>query len=75
MASEEIEITIAKDGSVQIQVRGVKGKTCLDLTRELESALGGIVLSREMTPEAGEEPDSAVAQPQAARKLRTKRAA
>jgi hypothetical protein len=30
----------------------VKGEACLDLTRDLEAALGNIVISRELTPEA-----------------------
>jgi hypothetical protein len=55
MEIQEIEVTIGKDGQVQVQVRGVKGKKCLELTKELEEALGGEVLARVMTPEAVEE--------------------
>jgi len=55
MQLEEIEIFIDKDGTVRLQVRGVKGEACLDLTKDLEEALGGIVLDREMTPEAYEQ--------------------
>jgi hypothetical protein len=55
MELQEIEVVIGKDGQVQIQVRGVHGMKCLDLTRELEEALGGEILSRIMTPEAMEE--------------------
>ena len=54
MNLEEIEIVIDKDGQVHIQVRGVKGTACLELTKDLEAALGGQVESREMTPEAYE---------------------
>ncbi len=54
MEIQEIEVTIGKDGQVQVQVRGVKGKKCLELTKELEEALGGEVLARVMTPEAVE---------------------
>ena len=54
MELQEIEIIIGKDGQVQLQVRGVKGLTCLDLTRELEAVLGGQIEAREMTPEAYE---------------------
>jgi hypothetical protein len=39
---------------VCIEVRGVKGMSCLDLTRVLEQALGGQVEAREMTAEAHE---------------------
>ncbi len=57
MNLQEIEVTINKNGQVEIHVRGVKGEACLDLTRSLEAALGGEVILREMTPEALEPPD------------------
>jgi len=56
MNIEEIEVEIGRDGRVIIHVRGVKGSRCLDLTRALEQVLGGQVVSREMTPEALENP-------------------
>jgi hypothetical protein len=58
MELQEIEVVIGKDGQVQVQVRGVKGTRCLDLTKELEEALGGEILARIMSPEAldSEEP-------------------
>lgn len=52
MEIEEIEVIISKNGQVQIQVRGVQGTKCLELTRELEEALGGNILARIMSPEA-----------------------
>jgi len=52
MNVEEIEVTIDKNGQVQLHVRGVKGKKCLDLTRDLEKSLGAEVISRELTAEA-----------------------
>lgn len=52
MDLQEVEITIDGAGQVQVQVRGVKGTQCLDITHALEEALGGEVLLREMTPEA-----------------------
>jgi hypothetical protein len=55
MEIQEIEVTIGKDGQVQIQVRGVKGMKCLELTKELEEALGGNILARVMSAEASEE--------------------
>lgn len=55
MELQEIEVVIGKDGKVELQVRGVKGLKCLELTKELEEALGGEILSRIMTPEAMEE--------------------
>jgi hypothetical protein len=55
MELQEIEIFIDPDGKVRIQVRGIKGTACLDITKELEEALGGQIELREMTPEALEE--------------------
>jgi hypothetical protein len=54
MQLEEIDVFIAKDGQVRIEVRGVQGMSCHDLTRSLEEALGGEVISRELTAEAYE---------------------
>jgi hypothetical protein len=54
MELQEIDVIIDKDGQVKIEVRGVKGPACLDLTRELEAALGGEVIDRQMTAEANE---------------------
>ena len=55
MDLQEIDVFIDKDGKVRIEVRGVKGKACLDITQALEAALGGQVEQREMTPEADDE--------------------
>ena len=44
---QELDIAIAADGTVAINVQGAKGKGCLDLTRELEESLG-VVLDREI---------------------------
>ncbi len=55
MDTQEIEVTIKKNGQVEIHVRGVKGAQCLEITQPLEQALGGKVTLREMTPEALEE--------------------
>jgi hypothetical protein len=54
MELQEIEVFIDEKGEVQIEVRGVKGKKCLDLTEDLEEALGGEVAARELKPEAYE---------------------
>lgn len=55
MDIQEIEVTIDKKGQVKVHVRGVKGKACLDLTKDLEIALGAQVITRELTPEAQDE--------------------
>ena len=54
MDIEEIQVEIMPDGSLQISVKGVKGSACLDITRDLEQALGGNVITREMSPDAYE---------------------
>jgi len=43
---QELDIQIANDGTVTINVLNAKGKSCLDLTSELEESLG-VVLNRE----------------------------
>ena len=43
---QELDIQIAHDGSVTINVIGGKGKSCLDSTKDLEESLG-VVLDRE----------------------------
>ena len=52
MELQEVQVYIDQDGRVRIEVRGLKGQGCLELTAELEKALGGEIESREMTPEA-----------------------
>jgi hypothetical protein len=54
---EEIEVFIGGDGEVQYEVRGVKGKKCLDLTKDLEGDLGDNILLREKTSEMGGQSD------------------
>lgn len=58
MELQEIDVFIEKDGQVKLEVRGVKGTTCLDLTKELETILGGEVISREMTILNSDEPEN-----------------
>jgi len=63
MELQEIDVFVAPNGSVSVQVRGVKGGSCLELTKGLEVALGNQITARELTPEAGE----AVCEPVTAR--------
>ena len=56
MDLQEIRVSIDKDGKVQVEVNGVKGMGCTDITKALEEALGGEV-EREMTSEAYESVD------------------
>jgi hypothetical protein len=46
MKKQELDIQISSDGNVMINVQGAKGKTCLDLTKDLEESLG-LVIKRE----------------------------
>lgn len=54
MELQEIDIFIEKDGQVRIEVRGVKGGSCLEITAALEQALGGQIAEREMAAESYE---------------------
>lgn len=55
MEIQELEVFIGADGKVSYEVRGVKGKKCLDITRAIELDLGGEVISREETGEMYEQ--------------------
>jgi len=55
MEIQEIEVFIDAVGEVKYEVRGVKGKKCLDLTKDLEADLGGKIISREETCEMHEQ--------------------
>ena len=57
MDMQELEITIDKEGRVQVAVRGVKGEGCLALTKNIEDAVG-TVEERECTAEYYEQPAS-----------------
>jgi hypothetical protein len=55
MNIEEIEVFIDASGEVKYEVRGIKGKKCLDITEDLEMDLGGNILLREETSEMHEQ--------------------
>jgi len=57
MEMKELEITIDKEGRVQVAVRGVQGEGCLGLTKNIENAVG-TVEEREYTAEYYEQPVS-----------------
>lgn len=40
---QELEIHISETGDININVLGAKGKSCIDMTKELEAALGTVV--------------------------------
>lgn len=54
MNIETVRVTIGKDGQVKIEVDGVHGPVCLELTDELIKQLG-IVLKQDLNAEYFEE--------------------
>lgn len=54
MELQEIDVFVEKDGQVKLEVRGVKGMSCLDLTKDLEAVLGNHITAQELTLEAQE---------------------
>ena len=52
---DELEITIDREGNVKIRVIGGDGSGCVELTKELEEALG-LVTDRQLTEEFYVEP-------------------
>jgi hypothetical protein len=64
---QEIDLYIEKDGQVRIEVRGVKGLACIDLTKALEEILGGKIESREMTADSYENAEDFVLDRQSTR--------
>lgn len=55
MREEKLIILIDKEGNPSIEVEGVKGKRCLDLTKELEGILG-VVKTKTPKKEMAERP-------------------
>jgi len=55
MREEKLIILIDKEGNPSIEVEGIKGKKCLDLTKELEGILG-VVKTRTPKKEMAERP-------------------
>ena len=48
---QEIDVFVKPDGTVKVEVRGVKGNACLSITENLEKLLGGTVTERIHTDE------------------------
>ena len=53
---QEIDVFIEFDGTVKVEIRGVKGKKCTGLTKTMEQLLGGEVIDRNYSDEYHEEP-------------------
>jgi hypothetical protein len=58
MESHDVELEIRKDGTIRVHIQGVKGKSCLEYARFLESIVGR-TQSQELTAEYYE-PDAKV---------------
>lgn len=43
---QEIDVLVRPDGTVTVEVRGVKGRKCLTLTEGVEALLGGTIIER-----------------------------
>ena len=56
---QDLVFSIDGDGNITIEVEGVKGKDCTEITRELEEALG-IVVDRNFTAEYYQETEDKV---------------
>lgn len=59
MKKRELNITIGKDGQVNIGVDGVAGPECIEFTRFLEEELGDVI-SRERTQDYYKESERTV---------------
>ncbi len=51
MEMQELEIFINPEGEVSVRVKGLKGRSCLELTKPLEEQLGSEIISRNYTSE------------------------
>jgi hypothetical protein len=57
MEMQEMEITIDKEGRIQVKVNGAHGADCLAVTKNLEEA-AGVVEERTYSPAYYEQPAS-----------------
>jgi hypothetical protein len=55
MEMQEMEITIDREGRIQVKVRGAHGSDCLAMTKNIEEA-AGVVEERRYTAEYYEQP-------------------
>jgi hypothetical protein len=52
---QEIDVFINPDGTVRYEIRGVKGKNCIDITKKIIDQLGGNVIEHTKTDEFDEQ--------------------
>lgn len=55
---QEVDVFILPDGKTRVEIRGIKGPGCLDVTRSLEALLGGNVVDRQYTDEFSQRAES-----------------
>lgn len=48
---ERVIVTIKKDGTVKIEVNGVQGASCKDITKAITDALAGNIVQSQDKPE------------------------
>ena len=48
---QELEVVIKPSGELKVEIRGVKGEKCLDITKEMEALLGDEIVERDLTDE------------------------
>jgi hypothetical protein len=46
MSQREFEITIAADGSVELHIKGYKGKACLEVVKAFEAIVGPAAIKK-----------------------------
>ena len=51
MNIEEIHVNIDVTGNVSLALNGVKGESCLDITKDLEALLGNVIEERKFSHE------------------------
>ena len=51
MNIEEIRINIDSKGKLSLSLQGIKGESCLDITKELETLLGNEIEERKFSHE------------------------
>ena len=54
----EVEIIIQPDGQLKVEIQGVKGKGCLEITKEMEELLGNDIIERNFTDEYNQQSDT-----------------
>ena len=48
---QEVDVFVKPDGTVKVEVHGIRGPQCLALTKKIEQLLGGHIIERTHTDE------------------------